>query len=835
MATILIVDGNEADRAFLLASLAGDGRRLLTAGDGAEALSLAETHVPDLVLAEILVPVMDGFELVRGLRANPATSQIRVVFHTAYYRGPEALKLAAECGVSAFLAKPCAPEPLRRAVDDALANHLPPVPSGSMGAEEFERRHLRLLTDTLSRKAHKLGRSNERLTAIVDFGLRLGSEKDPARLFQAFCDAARLIVGARIAVLAVKDGTGAWHDRYLASGMEPGAEAGIGTPGPLTGMPGSMLAAGHCFRAVDGVGTAVAGFPFPCSVFHGVLAAPVQSTTRSYGWICLMDKDGDDDFSEEDGKLARMLAAQAGGIYENGLLQAELTCQSLRLAGEVEMQKAITEAENANSAKNLFLANMSHEFRTPLGAIVGYSEMLMFAQRDEAERVQVAQAIGRNGRHLLSLINDILDLTKIEAGKMRLERVPVRPWRIIGEAVFAAEVLADEKKIRLEATQKGEIPRVLSTDPTRFRQVLDNLLSNAVKFTPEGKSVGLRISLDRDVSPATFVIVVEDEGVGMSPAVIGRLFEPFVQADDSTTRRYGGSGLGLSICHKLVTAMGGRIKVVSEPGKGSRFTVLLPVGESDLGDLVDAETAARDTLPAGLRFQPKGMSQLSGLSGHVLVAEDNPDNQNIVRFFLRKAGLTVEMVDDGEKAVNAALEGDFDFVLMDMQMPHMDGYAASTMLRERGYSKPIIALTAHAMAGDEANCLAAGCDGYLTKPLDIERLAKVLTRLSRKPGATRPAPKARETGDGGHDLEALRRAYVASLPGKIAEFRKAVSEWDHKTLRGAAHRLRGSASMYGLPEVAETAGLIEDACGEGRDFDLLMDLVGELDALVAPA
>lgn len=523
---------------------------------------------------------------------------------------------------------------------------------------------------------------------------------------------------------------------------------------------------------------------------------------------------------------------------------------SKQAAAEADLQNAIIQAENANQTKNLFLANMSHEFRTPMGAIVGYAEMLLSPKLNATERVQIIRGISRNGRHMLSLINDILDLTKIEAGKMRLELIPCRLWRIIGEAVSVAEVQAEEKKITLNVSQTGQLPRSMTSDPTRLRQILDNLLSNAVKFTPQRGSINLRIGLASASEDRTHLCIeVEDQGVGMSKEVIDRLFEPFVQADASTTRRFGGTGLGLSICQRLVVALRGRIEVTSQPSKGSKFTVFLPVDKADLDDLVDEETAARDTHPAALRATAKGTSQFRSRL-RVLVAEDNPDNQNIIRFFLQQAGLSVELAENGEKAVNAAFNGQFDFVLMDMQMPHMDGYAAASLLRQKGYKKPIIALTAHAMAGDEEKCKAAGCDGYLTKPLDIERLVKLLGRLSRKEGQNNDAlpspsrivvPSPEQVSESAKlDLKSLRDTYIASLMFKIKEFKKGLEEEDRKLIGDAAHRLRGSAAMYDLQDVSETAGLIEDANREGREFDLLGDLIAELEtvcqqALRAPA
>jgi PAS domain S-box-containing protein len=336
MPTILIVDDRPANREFLVTLLGYGGHRLLEAADGAEGLSITRAARPDLVIADILMPTMDGYEFVRQLRADPAIADTRVIFYTAHYHEPEARKLAAACGVSDVMTKPCEPELVLRTVNAALGNI--PATSPASPPEEFDREHLTLLTDKLSQHADEVRRTNERLQAMVELGLQLGSERDPARLLQLFCDATRQIIGARYAMLGVPNGGSPSYRHFFTSGMDVPTASRIGRPGLVAGVLGSVLAAGRCFRANHG-GLDAAGVPPSFPPATALLAAPVLSPARVHGWICLLDKPGADAFTDEDEQFARMLAAQVGRIYENGSLYADLLQHSTKLAEEVAERK----------------------------------------------------------------------------------------------------------------------------------------------------------------------------------------------------------------------------------------------------------------------------------------------------------------------------------------------------------------------------------------------------------------------------------------------------------------------------------------------------------------
>ncbi|VTR94811.1 multi-sensor hybrid histidine kinase : Multi-sensor hybrid histidine kinase OS=Chthoniobacter flavus Ellin428 GN=CfE428DRAFT_6228 PE=4 SV=1: Response_reg: GAF_3: PAS_4: PAS_4: GAF_2: PAS_9: PAS_3: HisKA: HATPase_c: Response_reg [Gemmata massiliana] len=336
MATILIVDDRPANREFLVTLLGYSDHRLLEAGDGAEGLALVRAERPDLVIADVLMPTMDGYEFVRQLRAEPAIANTRVIFYTAHFHEPEARRLAVDCGVAAVLTKPSEPEVVLQTIETVLGNT--PPPSRVPTVTEFDREHVRVMTDKLAQRAEELRRTNERLTALVELGLQLGSERDPVRLLHLFCDAARQIIGARYALVGISMTDGRYR-HFMTSGMDAVTTARIGRPGPLIGVVADAIAAGDCFRALTPDGPVAIGAPASFPAAGAVLVAPVLSPARVYGWICLLDKVGADGFSEEDEQLVKMLAAQTGRIYENGSLYSDLLSRTSELAQEISERK----------------------------------------------------------------------------------------------------------------------------------------------------------------------------------------------------------------------------------------------------------------------------------------------------------------------------------------------------------------------------------------------------------------------------------------------------------------------------------------------------------------
>ncbi|TVQ31477.1 MAG: PAS domain S-box protein [Phycisphaeraceae bacterium] len=402
-----------------------------------------------------------------------------------------------------------------------------------------------------------------------------------------------------------------------------------------------------------------------------------------------------------------------------------------------ELEHARYAAEAANRAKSEFLANMSHEIRTPMTAILGHADLMLSPSVTPDERAQSVQTIRRNSEHLLSLINDILDLSKIEAGLMTLERVRCSPARVLSEVSALMRVRVAEKGLKSCIRFEGPIPKFIETDVVRLRQVLMNLIGNAVKFTETG---GVRVAVSLasppdDPHPRLRFDVI-DTGVGMTHEQQENIFKPFTQADSSTTRRFGGSGLGLSISRRLVHMLGGEITVASEPGRGSTFSFEIETGPLDGVPLIENAECMLDEAPD----DPTDEREIR-IAGRILLAEDGLDNQRLLSFILKKAGAEIEVADNGRIAVDMATQAEqdgrpFDLILMDMQMPELDGYSATSLLRSRGHTGPIIALTAHAMTGDRDKCINAGCDDYATKPINRNELLQLCRRfLERRANA----------------------------------------------------------------------------------------------------
>jgi CheY-like chemotaxis protein len=357
-----------------------------------------------------------------------------------------------------------------------------------------------------------------------------------------------------------------------------------------------------------------------------------------------------------------------------------------------------------------------------------------------ADRKSFLTTVQRNGEHLLQLINDILDLSKIEAGKMAVDLGPCHLPSTVAEVASMMRPRAEQCGTVLEVRYTGSLPETIHTDGNRIRQVLVNLVGNAVKFTANG-SIRIGVSFLpqwRAGQPAVSVEVI-DTGVGIRQESLTRLFEPFTQAESSTTRKYGGTGLGLAISRQIVTALGGELTVHSAPGEGSTFAVTIPTGDISGVTLTESPGEVISEDGAAARWTPDA-GALRGVK--VLLAEDSIDNQELLRTVLGNVGADVEVVEDGRLAVERAKAGAFDVVLMDMNMPEMDGYEATRRFRDRGYQRPILALTANAMSGDCERCLAAGCDAHLAKPIDREQLIETVAQYAMSKTSRTGVPTA---------------------------------------------------------------------------------------------
>ena len=379
-----------------------------------------------------------------------------------------------------------------------------------------------------------------------------------------------------------------------------------------------------------------------------------------------------------------------------------------------QLAEARTQAESASKTKSQFLANMSHEIRTPMTAILGYTELLRGGVPTPEEQKRYLTIIQHNGDALLALINDVLDLSRIEAGQVTSELRLFSPQELLDEVVDSLQLRALEKGLALELTSSTPLPATVSGDVFRLRQILMNLAGNAVKFTEHGH---VKVLASWDTAAQSLKVQVQDTGIGISESQLRSIFQPFSQADASHSRRYTGTGLGLSIARELARAQGGDITVFSQEGRGSRFELVLPL-------------VVASAMPARGDCRVPGANVEGALRGRVLLAEDNPVNRLFVHKVLENAGLQVVEAENGKEACREYADNpDFDLIVLDMQMPEMDGYEAVAELRDRGFDGPVLALTANVLALDRQRCLDAGCDEFLGKPVRIKELIQVCCRL----------------------------------------------------------------------------------------------------------
>lgn len=662
---VLIVDDRLDGLIALEAVLNLPHVNLVRAQSGAEALNLIHQYDFGVILLDVQMPDMDGFETARRIRELEQYKSTPIIFVTAINKDDRHIYRGYEVGAVDYIFKPFEPQILRSKV--------------SILVDLF-------LKSRQLQEQNAMVRESERQTRYLQLAQL---EMETLKRYRNLADAVpNMIWKSKV------DGTLDYFNKVWTDYTGLSSEQSSGSGWQEAIHPGDLR--GFLKAWLDSMSDRNP-FQIECRIrradgemrWHWVRAVPeVNSLDQVIAWI-----------------------GTCTDIHDRKLVEKDL----------LEAQRM---AVSANIAKTQFLANMSHEIRTPLSAILGFAELLLNPELSYDERLQSVNTICRSGEQLLKIIDEILDISKVEAGHLDIEGIEVDLANVLSDMKTLMSIKAQTKGVGLEFKLNSPIPRRVTSDPTRLRQILTNMLSNAIKFTHKGK---VTIEVEWLEATASLKFRVKDTGVGIDKNQAEKLFQPFVQVDSSTTRRFGGTGLGLALSRRLAQALGGNVYLESsESGVGSVFVIEIQALMVESSEFL--QTMEDVIVPERKVEANEPVESLTGIK--VLLVEDAPINQILIGRFLTSAGAQVDFAENGEEGVKKALSGDYRVVLMDIQMPQMDGYEATATLRKQGYDRPIIALTAHALKEDRERCLEVGCSDHLTKPIDRKKLISQISHLA---------------------------------------------------------------------------------------------------------
>jgi len=483
-----------------------------------------------------------------------------------------------------------------------------------------------------------------------------------------------------------------------------------------------------------------------------------------------------------------------------------------------QLEKVSAQALEATRTKSEFLAIMSHEIRTPLTSIIGFAEALEEPSTEIEDRSSITKTIIKNGKHLLKIINDILDISKIEANRMEFENTYFSPVELINDVEETIKYQCMEKGIQFYVEYEFPIPNVICNDVLRIKQIILNLCSNALKFTKAGK---VCIKVRSDIENEKIFFTVIDSGIGLTEEQISKVFDAFTQADSSTTRQYGGSGLGLSLSRQFAEKMGGSITVESLVGIGSQFCVSIKTGKIDTQQLITGEPE----LPEKNDSIKRQYDFSYHVKGNILIVEDNHDNQQLLSILLSGIGAELTFADNGQQAIDKARSKPYDLIFMDLQMPVMGGLEATKKLRQAGYERPIVALTANAMKSDHDMCISAGCDGFLTKPINREKLFHTIYKyLEIVSEVDESSLESKKNKNRSEKLQALIKSFIEGIPQRMSIIEHCRKEKNWLDMKNELHKIKGVGTSMGYPDITKTA--------ENLEYEVMRENEVEIDRLL---